>query len=65
MYTEQQLKNAIKFACQEQKFLDYQLAGECLIIDDADISQGIENCLNGLVNIDETASINIEDAIKD
>lgn len=65
MYTEQQLKNAIKFACQEQKFRDYQFAGECLIVYDAEVKQGIENLLNSLVDIDNIASINIQDAIKD
>lgn len=64
LYTQQELENAIKFACQEQKFQDYQLAGKCLIVDDSDLEQGIEDCLNGLINVDDTAKIDLQLAIK-
>ena len=59
-YTEQDLRAAIKYACEYQKATDYQTAGQHLIVDEADLKANIESLLNELCDTDKTAYDEIE-----
>lgn len=52
MYTEDQLRQAIKYACECQKFADYQMAGNLLIND----VPNVEDCLNNLCDLDKNVA---------
>lgn len=50
MYTEAELLQAIKYACEYQKAADYQIAGRLLIVDDSDLIENSVKLLDDLAN---------------
>lgn len=58
LYTEEELKKAVEYACGMQKAEDYQIVGTCLI-GAPDIEKAIENTLNYLYDTDNNDSKNI------
>lgn len=60
MYTSEQVKEIVKKACAYQKFVDYQMAGEILIKDEAVNDEDVEALLNNLCDIDNNAASGVE-----
>lgn len=54
IYTEEQLFKAVRYALEAQKRHDYQIAGELLITDNPDKSEGIKALLDTLYTTKNT-----------
>lgn len=58
-YTEAELMQAIKYACEYQKACDYQIAGKLLIVDKSELQANSVLLLNELTS-DKNAFSEIE-----